>query len=173
MSTINHYKAYKAAGLCTCCNRAKASNGVRCSQCREKDLARGRRNRKRWREEGRCSRCGGERDGEQSLCASCRENIAKNQKKYRAKRNRAHRRRWDRLTPAEKSERKAREVIRHAERYRRLKAARLCVDCTLPAEGSYVRCVDCRRKKKEYRDRAAMAKFLRERRLGEMQNESA
>lgn len=79
--------------------------------------------RARWREEGRCTKCGGERDDEHVQCSKCREKLN------------AH---------ARRSKRCQRWLEKRRDERRK---AGLCPDCGKPPVGSFALCPSCRAKR--------------------------
>lgn len=65
------YNWYKAHHVCVRCHNASATDGfVTCQECREAINA---KHRYKWREQGRCTRCGREREDPNLLtCERCR-----------------------------------------------------------------------------------------------------
>jgi recombination endonuclease VII len=106
------YRARKANGVCVHCGGVRNRDGyLVCSRCaenqtvrlREQGTRKARRRRAKFEALGYCIACGSpERLAPYRYCASCHSKNRVHQNKNRAKTLRAHRERWNRLSPEER-----------------------------------------------------------------------
>lgn len=157
---------YLSRGLCPRCggkNRVQDGRCL-CVECQQKHDEEQRNRRDLWRESGRCTRCGAERDSEKKMCAKCREYMAdirhqnaKNAKKRRDKLREAGMctrcgKTWAESgrTTCKKCANRHNQYCKNPEyrakqyerRQKRIEAG-LCIDCGRPAEDGKQRCPRC------------------------------
>lgn len=167
MSRKENRAYYLSRGLCPRCGgKAHVQPGrVLCVECQQKHDSDQHNRRAKWREEGRCTRCGRERDDpEKSMCAKCREymhEIRKNNAEYAKERRDMLRERgictrcgiryaepfrsWcSKCQQKHKNDLagNAKQIERARKRREERKAAGLCIDCGRPSEGMS-RCPRC------------------------------
>jgi len=164
---------YLSRGLCPRCGgKAPVQPGrVLCKECQQKHDNDQKARRAKWKDEGRCTRCGRERDDpEKAMCAKCRKymhDLRKGGAEYAKERRdmlREHGictrcgiryaepfRAW--CSKCQQKHRKEtagdpKQIARAKERREVRKAAGLCIDCGRPSEGKS-RCPRCAEARQE------------------------
>lgn len=132
------YQKRKEAGLCVGCGKPMDNeNGVYCTRCKGKRIARSRENRKYYKEHGICPTCGKNLlYGDEKRCLECRAYRANYYEKVEKHRTEEEK---------EKSRRKSAEAERKRKEQRKKNG--ICVKCgKRKADGGFVTCPVCREK---------------------------
>lgn len=157
---------YLDRGLCPRCggkNRVQEGRAL-CVECQRKHDEDQVSRRKLWREQGRCTRCGAERDGNWIMCAKCRAYMSdlRRRNAEKAKRRRDELREAGKCTrcgetwaePGRNWCKKCQKAhnerckgapyrMKQYERRKERKDAGLCIDCGAPTIDGKARCKRC------------------------------
>lgn len=172
MSSKENRAYYLSRGLCPRCGgKSRVVEGrVLCWECQQKKDTGQIQMRNAWREAGRCTRCGRERDSDRVLCASCRAYMSDirrgGAKAAKDRRDRLREagmctrcgktwaepgRNWcKKCQQAHKADTKGEEYRAkvNARRRERIEAG-LCVDCGKPTKDGGKLCERCRESRRD------------------------